>query len=161
VPAASTRLTISRRHWRRLMRDLAARGHGIRESGAFLLARPDEAPPKVRSWVLFDEIDPDCLNGAVSIRGQAFTRLWAICRERGLRVVADVHTHGGPSVAQSSIDAANPMIAQRGHVALIAPNFARRRPRPQEVGLHIYRGDHEWDAVYGADAAALLRLTWW
>jgi proteasome lid subunit RPN8/RPN11 len=142
------------------MADLAAHGLGTRESGAFLLARPGENPAKIRSWVLFDEIDPDCLNGAVSIKGQAFARLWAICRERRLRVVADVHTHGGRLVAQSSIDAANPMIAQRGHIALIAPNFALGRPRPSEIGFHTYRGDHKWDAAYGPGVTKLLRLTW-
>lgn len=163
--ADGSRIEMSRWQWRRLMRELARRGEGRRESGAFLLANIDEAggtrSGRVRAWIAFDQLDPDCLNGAISIRGQAFSRLWAICRRRGMRVIADVHTHPGQLVSQSSIDAANPMIAQRGHIAVIVPDFARGRPRPADVGFHLYRGDRTWEAHYGDEAARRLGLKWW
>jgi proteasome lid subunit RPN8/RPN11 len=153
-------ISISRRRWKRLVRQLAERGEGRRESGAFLLAKPGKRNRRVVGWVLFDDLDPESLNGSVSIRGQAFARLWSICRERGMKVIADVHTHPGRGVGQSSIDAANPMVAQRGHVGLIVPSFARGRVRTRDVGFHVYRGDRSWDAFHEDEAAERLRLTW-
>jgi proteasome lid subunit RPN8/RPN11 len=152
---------MTRWQWQRLLRDLARRGRGVRESGAFLLGAGEPGSVRVTRWLAFDELDPKCLNGAISIRGEAFNGLWKICRQESLRVIADVHTHPGRHVAQSAIDQSNPMVAQRGHVAVIVPGFARGRPAPEHVGVHIYRGDRSWDAFYGQDARRRLRLQWW
>lgn len=159
--SAANHLSMSPRRWRRMVGDLARRGRGERESGAFLLARTTRWPRRVIDWIAFDDLDPDALNGAISIRGVAFAQLWAMCAERGLRVVADIHTHPGPGVAQSHIDAANPMVARRGHVGIILPHFATRAPRTREAGVHFYLGDHSWRSHFGDDAAQHMRLTWW
>lgn len=155
-------VVMSRRQWRRLMNDLARRGRGRRESGAFLLAETPTgnkpASSRVRAWIPFDELDPECLNGAISMRSQAFGRLWEICNSRSMRVIADVHTHPGSGVAQSPTDAANPMIAQRGHVAIIVPNFAIGRPAPRRTGIHVYRGHRKWASYFGRDAADRVNL---
>jgi hypothetical protein len=143
------------------VRELARRGEGSRESGAFLLARKDRSPRRVAAVVFFDDIDPDALDGSISIRGARFGRLWSICSERGMRVIADVHTHPGAGVRQSSIDVENPMVAIRGHVAIILPDFARRSPAPAQAGVHVYQGGHTWESCLGADAIKLLRRTLW
>jgi hypothetical protein len=162
VSADSTHdVQISRLRWWRLLQELARRGRGTRESGAFLLARTDRSPRRVADWIFFDDLDADALNGAISIRGEAFGRLWAICAQRGMRVIADVHTHPGTAVAQSHIDAANPMVARRGHVGIIVPSFAQRSWDPRDVGFHVYRGDRTWTSAFGDEAATLLRRTWW
>jgi proteasome lid subunit RPN8/RPN11 len=152
-------IRISRWRWRRLIAELARRGRGERESGAFLLARP--AGRRVAGFVFFDDLDPDALTGAISIRGEAFGRLWAICAERGMRVIADVHTHPGSGVAQSHVDAANPMIAKCGHLGIIVPQFAQHSRDPRDAGVHVYRGDHRWTSAFGDDAVTLVRRTWW
>lgn len=154
-------LYMSRRGWRRLLADLSSRGGGERESGAFLLARSDQRGRRVVEWMPFDELDPRALNGAISIRGMAFSRLWAICDERQLRVIADIHTHPGTSVRQSAIDRANPMVARRGHVGIIVPDFAQGRPSTREIGVHVYLGDRAWASHFGRDASRLFRLRWW
>ena len=66
----------------------------------------------------YDDLDPGCLVGNIHIRAAGFSKLWDLCDVESLRVVADIHTHPGASVAQSSIDRANPMIAREGHLAL-------------------------------------------
>jgi proteasome lid subunit RPN8/RPN11 len=101
----------------------------------------------VQGWVLFDDLDPSCLTGGISMQGVGFSRLWDLCDDHGLTVIADVHTHPGPGVGQSRIDAANPMIAQPGHVALIIPNHARAVLPAPRIGVHIYRGSRRWDPV--------------
>lgn len=159
--ARSQQLRVSWIRWRRIVRELARRGDGQRESGAFLLARKERSPRRIAAAVYFDDIDPDALNGSISIRGERFGRLWAICSEYGMRVVADVHTHPGSGVAQSSIDAENPMIALRGHTAIILPHFAQSSPGPRQSGVHVYEGDHRWQSYYKDDATTILRRTLW
>jgi Prokaryotic homologs of the JAB domain len=152
---------MSRRRWRRLLAELERRGLGERESGAFLLARRERRQRRVVDFIPFDELDPDALNGAISIRGAAFGALWNICAERGLRVVGDVHTHPGDGVQQSITDQRNPMVATAGHFAVILPRFAQGIPAPQKAGVHVYQGDRTWVSHYDERAAKLLRRTWW
>jgi hypothetical protein len=150
---------ISRRGYRRLMSELARRGRG-----ALLLARAEARgrdARRVADILYFDDLDPEALNGAISIRGEAFGTLFEHCEERGLRVIADIHTHPGCGVAQSPIDAANPMVDRRGHVGIIAPHFAQRDTHPRHVGFHVYEGDRTWASAFGKDAAELLHRTWW
>lgn len=153
-------ISISRWRWRRLLTELARRGRGERESGAFLLARTARSPRRVAAVVFFDDLDPTALNGAISIRGEAFGRLWEICEERGMRVIADVHTHPGAGVQQSPTDAANPMVARGGHVAIIVPGFAKSPPQPHQTGFHVYQGDGTWRSEFGRQAATQLQRTW-
>jgi proteasome lid subunit RPN8/RPN11 len=70
-------------------------------------------------------------------------------------VIGDVHTHPGSSVWQSDIDVQNPMVAQKGHVALIIPDFAAHSVQPEEVGVHHYVGNG-WQTWTGKDAARRL-----
>lgn len=70
-------------------------------------------------------------------------RVWRICAARNLEVVADIHTHPG-GYRQSDIDRENPMIAERGHIALIMPHFARRAFGPGEIGIYELRGLKDW-----------------
>jgi hypothetical protein len=75
-------------------------------------------------------------------------------------VIADVHTHPAAGVRQSPTDAANPMVARSGHVAIIVPNFANGSPRPHQVGFHVYQGDRTWKSEFGRQAAAQMQRTW-
>jgi proteasome lid subunit RPN8/RPN11 len=94
--------------------------------------------------VYYDDLDPHCLDsGVVVFDGAGFGPLWRLCRETGLEVVADVHTHPG-AARQSDADRRHPMIATAGHFALIVPDFAARVPRSQELGLYEYAGAHQW-----------------
>jgi proteasome lid subunit RPN8/RPN11 len=60
-----------------------------------------------------------------------------------VEVVADIHTHPGVSV-QSSVDRENPMVATRGHIALIVPEFARQIVGSSNLGIYQYLGSHMW-----------------
>ena len=139
------RLRIRRRDWRELNAQLAARGGGHRESGAFLLGRRRGRRPLVTQMVYFDDLEPESLNGAVHLTTIAFSRLWTMCRELGVEVLADVHTHPGEYIQQSHIDQDNPMIAQRGHLAIIIGHYAQQHAELRDVGIYEYRGDAGWD----------------
>lgn len=153
-------LRFKRRQWRGLIKELGRRGGGRRESGAFLLTRRGENR-RVSRIEYFDDLDPNCLTGNIHFDGPAFSKLWDICEQEGLVVVADIHTHPGRSVHQSMIDIENPMVAREGHVALIVPHLATRAVRPREVGVHRYEGDDGWTSWFGRDAATRLSVGGW
>lgn len=134
--------------WRRLVCGLKARGlRGTRESGAFLLGKTRHGRRHVVDFVLYDDLDPHCLDtGIVHFNGQYFGALWELCKARGLTVVADIHTHPGGS-QQSDSDRAHPMIARAGHLALILPRFALTRLTRAEVGMYRYEGSGQWYSI--------------
>jgi hypothetical protein len=96
------------------------------------------------TWSFFDDLDPHAYaTGVCVLRGDAFAKLWALCREKKLTVVADVHTHPG-AATQSPTDKANPMVARAGHVAIIVPKYASWPVPADGLGVYEYSGQHEW-----------------
>lgn len=140
------RLVCARSVWRNGMAELAHRTKGeTQESGAFLLGR-EIAPGQHRiiDFVFYDDIDANALaSGVVVIRQTALPRLWAICRERGYGVVADIHVHPA-GCWQSDSDQANPVMPRAGHIAMILPNFARGNPEPGAIGIYEFLGGRSW-----------------
>lgn len=134
--------------WRRLCAGLRQRGlNCTRESGAFLLGTREDGRARVVDFVLYDDLDPNCLaSGIVRFSGQYFSELWAMCKARNLAVVADVHVHPY-GCGQSDSDRDHPMISRAGHIALILPRFARGWQRPRHVGIYRYLGSKQWAIV--------------
>ena len=126
------------------MAELDRRGQRRHESGAFLLGHDAAAGAKRVDVVYYDELDAAAYaSGVCILQGDAFAKLWAICRERKLTVVADIHTH--PAAAfQSESDRTNPMVARAGHIAIIVPDFAAPPVRYERLGIYEYRGEHRW-----------------
>lgn len=131
--------------WATGVAELARRGGGRRESGAFLLGAEDlRGVRTIGRFVYYDDLEPDCLDtGCVVFQGAGYGPLWEACRLSSLRVVADVHTH--PYLPyQSDLDRRHPMVAVAGHIALIVPQFALGGSSPDDLGIYEYLGDHEW-----------------
>jgi hypothetical protein len=137
-------LQIRRRAWSQLIAELALRGGGHRESGAFLLGRRRGRRPRVTHVVYFDDLEPGSLNGAVHLTTSAYSELWAMCRDLAVEVLGDIHTHPGDMIGQSHIDEDNPLVAQAGHIALIVPHYARGTIDLRRTGVYEYRGDAGW-----------------
>lgn len=152
------KLRMKAQQWHELGEELGRRSGGTRETGAFLLGQRRGRTRRVITAVFYDDLDPNCLRGDIHLAGSAYGPLWELCRSEGITVVADVHTHGGTGVAQSSIDAANPMIATRGHLAVIVPHLAQQRYTPAEVGIHEYLGEEGWRTWKGKHAARRVHL---
>ncbi|MDC4203614.1 MAG: hypothetical protein MPW14_10890 [Candidatus Manganitrophus sp.] len=140
------------------MRKLRERGGGVRESGAFLLGTDNGGERVVRRIVLYDDLDPNCLNeGYVHFDGHRYGRLWELCAQASLSVIADVHTHPyGPG--QSHSDKMHPMISIPGHIALIVPNYAQGLIRASDVGVYMYHGRYRWTAYRGRVVAEVLNI---
>ena len=145
--------------WQKMLEELRRRSlGGSRESGVFLLVSTEGDARRVVRVAYFDDLDPECLVGNIHIRASGFSKLWELCDAERLRVIADLHTHPGPSVAQSPTDRANPMIAREGHLALIVPHYGTRPVQAREVGVHEYLGDRGWTSWFGTTAERVLRI---
>jgi proteasome lid subunit RPN8/RPN11 len=143
--------------WKGLMGDLHQRGGGRRESGAFLLGRVTEDAKVVSEWVSYEDLDPASRKHTIiRLDTSAFPRLWQVCADRDVQVVADIHTHPGKPI-QSRSDRAFPMLALSGHIALIAPRFARGMVKPADVSFNVYAGGGQWKSYFGADAALFIK----
>ena len=159
--APEYRLSCRRSLWKVGIAELAQRGRGETESGAFLLGLERGGRREVRRFVYYDDLDPHCLDtGIVIFDGAGYAPLWQFCRETGLTVVADVHTH--PCMArQSPADRDHPMVATRGHVAIIIPDFAQRMPAAEELGIYEYLGAHRWRDYSGTSAHRFFYTGFW
>lgn len=72
-----------------------------------------------------------------------------------VRVIADIHLHTGSGVRQSHTDAAHPMVARAGHLALIAPQFGRGVTRVDQLGAHL-KGAQGWHTFLESEVAEVL-----
>lgn len=160
---AQTPITMSVWLWRRVVRELRRRGHRRNESGAFLLTPQNEKAGRVTSFVCYDDIDPDAYEGgAIAFHAAGHAALWELCERRGLRVLADVHTHPSSYIRQSPTDEHNPMIPLKGHIALILPHYAHAPWWTLDcAGVYEYLGNFQWRTHAAADGTRPVRLTLW
>ena len=159
--APSHRLRCSPQLWRRIISELERRGEGRHEAGAFLLGVDDRGRKEVREVVYYDDLDPHAYDtGVCVLHGDAFARLWSLCREKKLTVVGDAHTHPGAAF-QSHSDRTNPMVARAGHIAIIVPESARWPIPSGKLGVYEYVGDHTWHDRGGLAASRYFYRGFW
>lgn len=151
------KLLIPRRQWLGLLSELRRRGAGRHESGAFLLGKRVGDRRVFETCVFYDDLDPRAYNtGVCVLYADAFERLWRLCQERGLQVLADVHTHMRDS-RQSEADRCNPMVARSGHLAIIVEHFAKGPVWRHRLGLYRYEGSHRWADLSGWRARRIVK----
>jgi len=158
------RLNIPFLLWWRLHRQLRRRSRDVRESGAFLLGiRSDAGIDTARLFLCYDDLDPTSLaKGYIDFHASGFSKLWAECRHRKMVVLADVHTHPGNDSSQSETDRTNPMIGERGHIAIIVPRFAQGWCfQLRRLSAYEYQQNYEWSDWNGAKRSDRVRFTWW
>jgi proteasome lid subunit RPN8/RPN11 len=159
--APEHQISWSSRLWREGLTELRRRGKHERESGAFLLGHQEGYRRRIAKFIYYDDLDPHCLDsGIVILDGSVFGKLWQLCRDLNMQVVADVHTHPGIPF-QSGTDRDNPMIAVAGHIAIIVPNLARRNVGANNLGVYEYRGNHQWQAYFRKDASRFFYIGMW
>jgi proteasome lid subunit RPN8/RPN11 len=148
--------------WARVVHQLRRRGKGTGESGAFLLGSQGSAS-RVTGYICYDELDPKALEtGAITFHAPGYAALWEYCRKKKLEVLADVHTHPGGIVRQSSTDQRHPMIPMLGHTAIILPNFAKTPWWSLEAaGVYEYLGEFRWRTHPASAKPRRIALTLW
>jgi proteasome lid subunit RPN8/RPN11 len=142
----NAKLKIKLSVWKKLVTELKRRGFGKRETGAFLLGNGTEN--EITTFICYNDLDPHAFDsGIIIFNGDGYIPLWEYCSKQNLKVLADIHTHPGDWTGQSSSDMKHPMIAQKGHIALIVPQFATKRNQLLNgVGIHEFLGKQQWKA---------------
>lgn len=144
--------------------ELRARGEGKRESGAFLLGTISNRRRHIQHFAYFDDLSPGAFDtGCIVFEQHGYSKLWQLCRQIGMQVVADVHTHPQQAFL-SHIDKANPMIPQPGHIAIVLPNFAQdtfHHHSLKSYGLYRYLGEQRWKDYSGASASKFFYIGRW
>ena len=159
--APNHKLSCSARLWNEGLTELRRRTEGYHESGAFLLGEEKDSRRRITRFAYYDDLDPRSLEtGIVVFDGSGYGPLWQICRETGLTVVADVHVHPG-AARQSHSDRTNPMVATKGHIALIVPDFAERVFQPLSLGVYEYKGSHTWNDFTSDKAEDFFYVGFW
>jgi hypothetical protein len=142
--------------WEQLIEHLRKQGAGVRESGAFLLGHKSDTGRVVTHFLPYEWLQADALqNDYVSLTAASFSKLWDVCRTENISVVADVHTHPFEP-GQSRSDKANPMVALKGHIALIVPRFAQEAVGPEDLGFYVYQGNHAWVSHSGSSVGRVM-----
>ena len=151
------RLEISKQKWSELILQLKVSGNGINERGAFLLASKDSKV--ISDFICYDELEPTCYDSKIIVfQTDGYRILWKYCLDNNLIVVADVHTHPHKWTGQSLADMQHPMILQKGHIALIVPNYAQGRINSlRGVGVYEYQGDKKWKSYQLKSKILLLK----
>jgi len=127
----------------------------------FLLGEEEDGVRVVKEVVFYDDLDRHAyVTGVCVLHADEFAKLWAICREKKLSVVADVHLHGG-GAGQSESDRTNPMVARSGHIAIIVPNLARMPVHMKCLGIYRYEGSHRWADFSGTRAPRFFYAGFW
>lgn len=131
--------------WIQLVTGLRNRTKGIKESGAFLLIRPNSE--RINKVVFYDQFDKSVSDSGI-IQFKGGRKLYLYLAENNLEVFADIHTHPTNDTAQSNSDKNNPMIRIKGHIAIIAPNYASRLfLMPKDCSLYEYDTGFNWRKI--------------
>lgn len=134
--------SISIRLWIKLIKGLRKRGEGRRESGGFLLVKSGNS--KVVKVVFYDQFDKTVSkSGIIEFKGAV--PFFEFLAKEQLEVLADIHTHPTRNTKQSDSDQKHPMIRIKGHIAIIAPNYANNLfIFPKDCSIYEYMGNFDW-----------------
>jgi hypothetical protein len=124
--------------------ELHQRTEARHESGAFLLGSIEDNRRRILKAVYYDDLDSRAYeSGICVVKGPAFAKLWQICRSTEYSVVADIHVH--PNAAfQSWSDKTNPSLPNKGHIAIIVPNYSRPPVHTNDLGIFEYIEGFRW-----------------
>jgi proteasome lid subunit RPN8/RPN11 len=128
--------------WLKLMYGLKVRGQGRRESGGLLLCKQGES--KVSKIVFYDQFDKSVSDsGIIEFKGAVF--LFDFLAKENLEILADIHSHPTNNTSQSYSDMQHPIVRIKGHIAIIAPNYAKDFIMfPKHCSAYEFLGELSW-----------------
>lgn len=131
--------------WLKLMYGLKVRGQGKRESGGLLLSKQGKS--KVSKIVFYDQFDKSVSDsGIIEFKGAVF--LFDYLAKENLEILADIHSHPTSNTSQSNSDMKHPIVRIKGHIAIIAPNYARDLiVLPKHCSIYEFLGELHWKKI--------------
>jgi proteasome lid subunit RPN8/RPN11 len=150
------KISIPIKLWLKLIYGLRKRGRGEIESGGFLLSNLNSC--KVSKIVFYDQFDESVSDSGI-IQFKGAVKFYEFLAKEGLEVLADIHTHPTNNTNQSDSDRKHPMIKVKGHIAIIAPNFAKNLfTLPRECSIYEYLGGYNWKSIKQSNILIQLKL---
>jgi len=139
------RLHVSRPVWMATWYGLQRRSANEIEAACVWLGTRSEDIETALDVVFLDDL-PGTVGRRLQHRTsrQAVAMLLDLARARGLRIVADIHTHPSEWVDLSDVDREHPIEYRPGLIALVLPTFALDPPDLTRTGVHEYIGRGEW-----------------
>ena len=130
------------RLWVQLIYGLKTRCQGKRESGGLLSSKRGKL--KVKEIVFYDQFDKTVSDSGI-IEFKGGVRLYEYLANKNMEIMADIHTHPTSNTSQSTSDKSHPIIRIKGHIAIIAPNFAKNIfLLPKDCSIYEYQGELTW-----------------
>lgn len=149
-------ISISIGLWFTLISGLKRRCNGDRESGGFLLGKTGKR--RVSKIVFYDQFDKTVSeSGIIQFKGASL--LFEYLAQEKLEVLADIHTHPTYDTRQSNSDKKHPMVRIKGHIAIIAPNYAQNLfIMPKQCSIYEYLGNFDWKKLNNSKSTIHLKL---
>ena len=92
------------------------------------------------------------------ITREATAHIFSILKDKGLQIIADVHTHPDEWVGLSETDREHPLEYRVGFISIVLPHFGRSEPRTADIGMHRYEGNHQWHELNEVEKSNALEL---
>lgn len=140
-----TRLIVPRSLWTRTLAMLERYSAGERESAAVLLgSRSSSGLQHACEVVGYHDLGPtEATAVSLHLSEAGKHQLYRITEQRGLSLLAALHTHPSTWVGLSAVDRANRLSSRRGFWSIVVPNFAQPPWDLDAMGFHI-RDDSDW-----------------
>lgn len=150
---------VPRRVWNETWDGLRERSRGPKETGCVWGGERRDNLLRTTEVVFFDFL-PGTRRGALShvLSKEGAAALFELLSERGLEIIADIHTHPPKMPQLSWIDEEHPIEYRVGLLALVVPGYAEARPSLGGIGAHEYLGELRWRTWPLKEKRARLRL---
>lgn len=141
-------IRISTNLWNETIKGLAEHSQGLRESGCIWAGKRNELTWTVKEVLFLDDL-PGVRRQHLYHRTPriAINKLFELLREKDLQIIADLHTHPTDWVELSDTDKLHPIEYRIGLIAVIFPYFAQMKHKFNDLGVHEYLGNGEWQRL--------------
>lgn len=92
-----------------------------------------------------------------AVDGDEIFRVNKLLNDKGMRLVAQLHTHPGEAY-HSDTDDTFPLLSARGALSIVVPDFARGELTFERCAVYRLAAGNVWRELRGAEVAALLQI---
>lgn len=145
----SYNITLSKALWQETIHGLHVRGMGKKETACIWAGHRRPIQNEVKEVIFLDDIAGVVGRGMHHrVPTSAIDKLFFTLREKGLSIIADLHTHPRDWVGLSWIDMEHPLEYRIGFLMIVLPYYASIDVQLEDIGVHEYQGDGRWRELH-------------
>jgi len=148
----NNKITLSRALWKETIYGLRVRGEEKNESACIWAGQRSPVQNEVQEVIFLDDI-AGVMGRELFHRVPTFAidKLFSTLREKGLSIIADIHTHPENWVGLSWIDMEHPLEYRVGFLMIVLPYYASTEIQLKDIGVHEYQGNGKWRELHVAE----------